>query len=99
VRALPRERVGPRIKMRLPESYIAGLRALALRRGTTMSDYMRDVVRHHLLEMGPQFGESGVRLNHFIRSVKQFILTYRELVLVSAGLPAKPKREELEHLT
>ena len=85
--------------MRLPESYIAGLRALALRRGTTMSDYMRDVVRHHLLEMGPQFGESGVRLNHFIRSVKQFILTYRELVLVSAGLPAKPKREELEHLT
>jgi hypothetical protein len=38
-------------------------------------------------------------LDHFIRSVKQFILTYRELVVVSAGLPAKPKREELEHLT
>lgn len=99
VRALPRERIGPRIKMRLPEAYIAGLRMLALKRGTTLSDYMRDMVRNHLLEMGPRFGESGVRLDRFTSSVKQFILTYRELVLVSAGLPAKPKREELEHLT
>ena len=96
---MPRERIGPRVKMRLPEPYIAALRALALKRGTTMSDYMRDVVRHHLLEMGPQFGKSGVRLDCFIRSVKQFILAYREPVVVSAGLPAKPKREELERLT
>lgn len=99
MRALPRERVGPRVKMRLPEPYIAALRALALKHGITMSDYMRDMVRHHLLETGPQFGESGVRLDRFIRSVKQFILTYRGLAVVSAGLPAKPKREELEHLT
>ena len=85
--------------MRLPEPYIAGLRVLALKRGITLSDYLRDLVREHLIEMGPHFGESGVRLDHFIRSVKKFILTYRELVVVSAGLPAKPKREELEHLT
>lgn len=99
VRALPRERVGPRVKMRLPEPYIAGLRALALKRGIPFSDYLRDLVRQHLLEMGPQFGESGVRFDRFTRSVKQFILAYREPVVVSAGLPAKPKREELEHLT
>jgi len=85
--------------MRLPEPYIAGLRALALKRGTTFSEYLRHLVRQHLIETGPQFGESGVRLDHLIRSVKQFTLTYRELVVVSAGLPAKPKREELERLT
>ena len=85
--------------MRLPEPYIAGLRALALKRGITFSEYLRDLVRQHLIETGPQFGESGVRLDHLIRSVKQFTLTYRELVVVSAGLPAKPKREELERLT
>jgi len=75
------------------------LRALALKRGITFSEYLRDLVRQHLIETGPQFGESGVRLDHLIRSVKQFTLTYRELVVVSAGLPAKPKREELERLT
>jgi hypothetical protein len=85
--------------MRLPEPYIAGLRALALKRGITFSEYLRDLVRQHLIETGPQFGESGIRLDHLIRSVKQFTLTYRELVVVSAGLPAKPKREELERLT
>jgi len=99
VRVLPRDRIGPRVKMRLPEPYIAGLRALTLKRGITFSEYLRDLVRQHLIETGPQFGESGVRLDHLIRSVKQFTLTYRELVVVSAGLPAKPKREELERLT
>ena len=98
MKALPRERVGPRVKIRLPEPYIAALKVLALRTGTTVSQYMRDLVKHHLRQVGSQFGETGARLDCFIRSLKQFILTYREHALVCAGLPAKPRREELEHL-
>ena len=84
--------------MHLPEAYIAALKVLAPRSGTTFSEYMRDLVKHHLRQVGSQFGETGARLDCFIRSLKQFILTYRELAFVCAGLPAKPRREELEHL-
>ncbi len=49
VSVLPQARVDPRVKVRLPEPYMAGLRALALRRGTTFSDYLRDLVRSEVI--------------------------------------------------
>jgi len=83
---------------RLPNEYYIAIVRLANRERVpvTPSRYVRDVVREHLRQK--YYARPGVNLlSPFIRTVKDFIITYHGLRIAS-NLPAEPRREQLENL-
>lgn len=94
-----RDRVGRPINIRVGDTVLRGLTALAKHDGVTRVEYIRRVLRGHIRERGIALMERGIALNQFTASVKQFILAYREAVPIAGGLPGVEKRGDLEKLT
>jgi hypothetical protein len=87
----------PIFRIRLRKSLSFELEALARKRHLSLAEYARHVLVKHLEEQAENMGVGHPDLSPFDRAVKEYILAYRQGVLV-AGLPGKARRGDLEGL-
>jgi len=83
----------------MPPGYMAALKVFAHEDGVPVSEYVREMVREHILQRGARFMEPGARLRALINAGKTWVIAYHRCVTVAAGLPGKERRAELERLT
>ncbi len=65
------------------------MKAFAYQEGVPVSEYVRDMVRDHILERGAAFRERGAALRALINAGKAWVIAYHECVAVAASLPDK----------
>ena len=97
-------KIGPKIQVRLEQLYFDALRALALDKGLTVSEYLRDNVVEPFLAAKTK-EEGIVRLSgslsvRFVRRVKEYLdlATGIPIAGTTTGLPSDRRRDDLEAL-
>ena len=95
---LPRK-VGPLISLRIPEAHRRAIRAVAVSRGMTFSDYMRKMMEEHLLSLYDSRDSLYDKHERLDSLVRRFILVCRQDVVIAAGAPGtQARREELQDI-
>ena len=95
-------KIGPHVHFRVEQIYFDALRALALNRNMTVSQYLRDMVVEPFLQAktkegtGLQFAATSAQ---FIRHVKEYLdLATGIPIAGGTGLPSDKHRDDLETL-
>ena len=107
IQALPMDRLalgrarmfGARLRARVPPEYLAALKAFAFQSGVPLAEYIRGIVRDHILERGAGLRERGAALRALINAGKAWVIACHECVTVAGALPVKERRAELERVT
>jgi len=58
----------------MPSEYVAALKVFAHEDGVPVSEYVREMVREHILQRGARFRESGARLRALINAGKAWVI-------------------------